>query len=113
MKKPVFKRGPLALVREAFAAILFTLAVGVIIIAGLVQTAESNRADGLRLLDKSIRRAVVECYAIEGRYPDSVAYLQEHYGIIVDETKYVVHYEVFASNILPYIHVFDIREKST
>ena len=53
----------------------------------------------------SIRRAVVSCYAIEGRYPDTYEYLAENYGLTVDEKKYTVHYEIFASNIMPEITV--------
>ena len=31
-------------------------------------------------LKKAIARASVQCYAIEGRYPPSIEYLEEHYG---------------------------------
>jgi hypothetical protein len=47
----------------------------------------------------------VECYALEGRYPENVEYLIEHYNISVDESKYYVYYNVFASNIMPDITV--------
>lgn len=32
-------------------------------------------------LRKAITRACIQCYAIEGRYPPSVEYLEENYGI--------------------------------
>jgi hypothetical protein len=108
-KKTVFKKGPLALLREALGILLFTLAVIAIILTGLAQTAESSRAEGLRLLEESIRRAVAECYALEGRYPDSTEYIEKHYGVIIDKSRYIVHYELFASNIMPDIAVFGRR----
>ena len=46
-----------------------------------------------RLLRDGITRACVQCYAIEGRYPPSVQYLQEHYGVQIDEDRYYVFYD--------------------
>jgi hypothetical protein len=108
-KRAVFKRGPLAVLREALGAILFTLAIVAMIAAGLVQTAESNRAEGLRLLEESIRRAAVECYALEGSYPESLEYIEEHYGVLVDRNRYFVHYDLPMSNFMPEITVLDLR----
>jgi len=47
----------------------------------------------------------VQCYAIEGRYPPSVAYLEENYGVKIDRERFDVFYEGFASNIMPSITV--------
>lgn len=60
----------------------------------------------LSSLESAIRRASVQCYAIEGRYPPSVEYLEEHYGISIDREKYHVFYDGWASNIMPEITVF-------
>ena len=43
--------------------------------------------------------------AIEGRYPPSVEYLEENYGVQIDHDKYNVFYDGFASNIMPEITV--------
>ena len=56
-------------------------------------------------LEDSIRRAAVACYATEGYYPPDLAYLQTYYGIQIDNTRYAVHYEVFAENLMPDITV--------
>jgi len=58
-----------------------------------------------RQLEDSIRRACVACYAAEGVYPPTLAYLETHYGIQVDNTRYNVFYEVFAENLMPEITV--------
>lgn len=67
----------------------------------------SRRADeeGAETLRNGIRRASVQCYAIEGRYPPSVQYLKDHYGIQIDEERYSVFYDGFASNVMPDITV--------
>jgi len=80
----------------------------IMIVFGLHQTEASSSAEGLRILEDSIRRAVVMCYAIEGRYPESIEYIVEHYGIHIDNTRFIVHYRIFASNILPEITVIQL-----
>jgi len=77
----------------------------VMVIYGLQQTSESSSAEGLRILEDSLRRAVVMNYAIEGRYPESIEYIERNFGIYIDRTRYAVHYTVFASNMLPEITV--------
>jgi len=78
------------------------------IVYGLRQAEESSKAEGLRILDESIHRAVMINYAVEGRYPESVTYIEENYGINIDRTKYIVHYSIFASNIMPDITVIEL-----
>ena len=68
----------------------------------LFKKADARGADTLR---DAIRRASVQCYAIEGRYPPSVDYLEENYGILIDRDKYDVFYSGFASNFMPDITV--------
>ena len=58
-------------------------------------------------LETALTRAAVACYASEGVYPPDVAYLQEHYGIQINEDLYIVKYEVIASNLMPDITVLE------
>ena len=67
----------------------------------LNRTGERNH----ETLRKAIARGCVQCYAIEGRYPPSVEYLEENYGVQIDHDKYNVFYDGFASNIMPEITV--------
>ena len=66
-----------------------------------------NAMQGLALTEQAVRKAVLECYAIEGMYPAELSYLQEHYNLRIEEKKYRVSYDCFASNIMPQIHVFE------
>lgn len=80
--------------------------VAVLLAGYLVQQAqEQMETQELALLGEQVRRAAVSCYASEGRYPQELDYLIEHYGLVVDETRYNVMYDVFASNIIPDIAV--------
>ena len=94
---------------QAIAIFLF-IAVAGSILTGISQTADSRDRQELQMAEDSIRRAVVSCYAIEGRYPENYDYLVKNYGLIVDEDKYIVHYEIFASNIMPEITLTRITE---
>ncbi len=57
----------------------------------------------------SVRNAVMEaamqCAAVEGAYPASLKYLEEHYGLIVNHSDYAVTYGAFASNVPPSVVV--------
>ena len=56
-------------------------------------------------LTLSLRRAAAACYAAEGAYPENLSYLEEHYGIQIDEQRYSVIYRPIASNLMPEITV--------
>ena len=45
------------------------------------------------------------CYAVEGMYPDDLAYLRDHYNLSYNEERYQVFYEPLASNLMPAIKV--------
>lgn len=64
-----------------------------------------SAAEGQRQLEESLYRATVSCYATEGRYPPTLAYLKERYGIQIDEERYRVFYEIFGDNLMPEITV--------
>ena len=106
-KKQVFKKSPIFALLSVLVPVLFTVAVAAAVITGINQAEQSSRAEGERILAEGIRRAVLTCYAVEGFYPESIAYIERHYGVFVDKTKYVVHYNIFASNIMPGISVFE------
>ena len=82
----------------------------VLFFCGVQSVSRTAREEQLRSAQQAVRRAAVQCYAIEGRYPSSVAYLKENYGLVVDEEKYVIHYQNMGDNLLPEIAVFLIED---
>lgn len=107
MNNSIFKKGAWDFIKAAVLPILFTAIVLGIVSYGLRQADESSRAESLRILEDSIRRAVVTAYAVEGRFPESLQYIEENFGIHIDRERFVVHYMVFASNIMPDIVVIE------
>ena len=108
MRKSIYRKSAWDFLRGAVFPVIFTVAMMGMVVFGLRQTEESSRAEGLRILEEGIRRAVITCYAIEGRYPASIEYIVENYGIHIDWTRYTVHYSIFASNFLPDITVLEL-----
>ena len=83
---------------------LFAL-IAVWMLSGIREASEISEREGLRQAETAVRRAAVSCYALEGAYPASYADLKARTGLAVDEVKYKVFYEIFASNIMPEITV--------
>lgn len=79
-------------------------------LVGMGKMVSRTDAEQLDVLTQAIQRASVQCYAIEGRYPPSVEYLEEHYGLSIDREKYNVFYDGWASNIMPDITVIPVSE---
>ena len=71
----------------------------------LFSAAQRNDARETELVHAALRRAIVTCYAVEGKYPPSLSYLYDTYGITVDENRYAVFYDVFASNVMPSVQI--------
>lgn len=63
--------------------------------------------EGRKQLETALRRAAVACYAAEGVYPPTLDYLTEHYGVQVEQERYIVFYEIFANNLMPDITVLE------
>lgn len=68
------------------------------------QAAQSLRT---AVLDAAVLDAAVQCYALEGAYPQSLSYLEENYGVQVNHSRFIVSYEAYASNQLPAVAVLE------
>lgn len=90
--------------------VLFFAAVLCFFYYALSTTSASVEQEQLASTRQSVRRAAVHCYAVEGQYPPNLQYLEEHYGLRIDENKVIVHYEPIAANLMPNINVFSVRE---
>ena len=83
---------------------VFLIIFGALIL-GTRNLSGSAGSEGQRALAQAIERAAVLCYATEGFYPPSLSYIEEKYGVQIDEKRYTIRYEVFASNVMPVIQV--------
>lgn len=71
---------------------------------------QNGRREEERLqLEETLRKTAVACYAAEGFYPPDIAYMEAHYGIKINEKRYMVAYDLIASNLMPDITVLEIE----
>lgn len=86
-------------------------AVAVWMVRGVREAAEVSGREGLRMAQEAADRAVVSCYALEGVYPATYEDLKAKSGLAIDEERYIVFYEIFASNIRPAVTVIERWEE--
>ena len=101
------KQSFLLWLRRHSMPMLVFLMIASLLLAALPSIAEHSRTEQLCIQEDTLRRAVVSCYALEGRYPPDIQYLRQHYGLQLNEENYIVHYEIFAENIMPEITVME------
>jgi len=77
-----------------------------LVFAGITQTREANRQEGVRLLHEAISRVAVHSYAVNGYFPESLDYIVETYGIHVDTRRFHVDFRSESPNMLPFIDVW-------
>ncbi len=90
---------------------IITLIVFALVLAALFSlmpdAREKSAQEDKRILKESIERAAIMCYALEGYYPESLDYIEQNYGILIDDERYFVVYEVLGSNLLFQVTVFE------
>ena len=92
-------------INKIISAVFYTATI-ICVVVGMNQASKvSIEQEEIELVNQ-INRAVALCYATEGAYPSNLDYLKINYGLNIDDENYIVHYEIFASNIPPEIKVF-------
>ena len=89
------------------ALLICVAAIFLILLSSFGQTTLERQQESLT---DAIHRDIVQCYALEGVYPPSLEYLQEHYGLTWDPETFFVDYEPIGSNLYPDVTVM-IRGK--
>jgi len=102
MKKPgIYKKNAWDIIKSVLFPALLSLAVIIVTLYGINNTQESTRLEGARILEDSIRRAIITTYSLEGRYPATIEHIERNFGVFIDRDRYIVHYMIFGSNVMP------------
>ncbi len=95
--------------RRKISAPVFALfavsAAALMAVIGLRSNPAADDGYTQQSLKQAVTQAAVLCYSAEGAYPDSIEYLEENYGIVIDHDKYIVHYSYSGGNIPPSVVV--------
>lgn len=75
------------------------------VIIGLNDMQYTNRKTQQEIIERTLYDAMVQCYALEGMYPEDVEYLKKHYGLQINDEEYFIYYESIGPNIMPNIKV--------
>lgn len=89
------------------------LAAGILVLAvivgGLVWFLSGSQDDvkteSTAAVKAAVQRTAIQCYVVEGMYPPNLAYLEQNYGLQINQKDFVVVYDAFASNLPPSIQV--------
>lgn len=94
---------------SSFGTFLVFALVLVVLFIGTRNLSAGAGEEGVLATHQAIERAAVLCYATEGFYPPGLEYIKQHYGVQVDQGRYAVRYEIYASNIMPIIRVAALK----
>ena len=61
--------------------------------------------ESTQAIQEAVRRSAMQCYVVEGVYPENLSYLEENYGLQINTRDFYVVYDAFASNLPPDIRV--------
>lgn len=94
------------MIAAAVAIVLTVLLLfGAVKLYGLVSRDLNEQAE--TALRQAVIDAAVQCYAVEGKYPESLDVLEQDYGVQINHERFIVTYDVFASNQLPDVTVLE------
>ena len=91
----------------AIVLVMALLLAGVWLLVSRVESA--NDGAQTQFVYDAVQNAALTCYAVEGAYPESLDYLRSRYGLAYDDSRYLVTYDAFASNLVPDIHVVEVE----
>ena len=88
-------------------------AAALFLIFGVFGRAPDDRVEeSIKAMESTIMEKSLQCYVIEGAYPDDLSYLEDHYGLVVNKNDYYVVYRPVAENLPPQITVVHRKEAS-
>lgn len=88
---------PLCSFIAAMAALLY----------GLSSISDVAASEQKKSLEAALGRSIMDCYATEGAYPESLDYIEEHYALYYDKDRFYISYQPIGSNIMPAVTIID------
>lgn len=91
-------------VNRIVAVFAVCLVLAALLFAG-VRAQGSLQDQAAASIKATILDTAMQCAAIEGSYPMTLSYLEDNYGLQVNDDDFVIFYDAFASNVLPFVTV--------
>lgn len=90
-------------------SVLIFVVVLILFLLGVSFASRTSSEEQKKSLTSAIDRAMLQCYVTEGRYPDTMKYLEEKYGIYYDTSRFRVDYIVYGSNMKPDVTIVELE----
>lgn len=91
-------------VATVLAFLIIAYSVGYVMVQ-MGAFAVKSTQEQCNMIEESVNKALLQCYALEGSYPSHLEYLEQHYGIMLDRDNFVYQYSVLAANLRPHFEV--------
>ncbi len=98
------------LIGKISLSLLAVILLLVLFVLGLSDLNRQTRDRSYESLVTALNRDIVHCYAVEGFYPPSIEYLEQHYGLTYAKEDYMVDYIYEGSNLYPTVTVLKKQE---
>jgi len=96
--------------------LIVTLVIAAFIVIAAVfawagKAAEDSFEEQAEAIRDTVSRRALQCYVMEGAYPESLDYLVENYGLAVNREDYKIVYIPYAENLPPEVKVIYKKDK--
>ena len=109
MRKNVNRFGAPKKRKRGMLNIIGTVGVFVALIVlfnyGINNLTQANEEEALEAVRNAVTRAAIQFYALEGRFPPHLEYLEERFGLQLDHERFEIVYSAFGANVMPQIFV--------
>lgn len=82
-----------------------------IFIFGTVSLSAGSAKRQRESLENALTRDIVYCYATTGKYPESLSYIKDTYGLYYNDELFYVDYKIRGSNLFPDVTIIDLVEE--
>ena len=91
--------------RNRIVAAVCVLAVCAVLALASAIALRATEEQSVQAVHDAVVQAAVQCAAVEGSYPSSVAHLEEAYGLTYNHSRFLVYYEWLGDNVPPAVTV--------
>ncbi|MBR2530820.1 MAG: hypothetical protein IKE35_07350 [Lachnospiraceae bacterium] len=92
-------------------SVVFFIGIIALFLFGITFISSTSKKDQKQILTDAVSKDVIHCYAVEGYYPPSLKYIEDHYGLTYDKERYIVDYVPVGDNIMPSVTIVEINRK--
>ena len=79
--------------------------------AGIGLISRRTGEEEIETLNTQLWQCIVQCYCMEGAYPESLAYLETNYHLTYDKERFLIDYQPLGKNIIPDVTVILRQEE--